>query len=133
MGDRKKAPSQRQLRIGEELRHAISSVLARGDVRDPAVENTVVTVTEVRASPDLKHATVFVSPLGGGDGAELIEGLKRSSRYLRGQISKQVYLRNTPQIHFELDTTFDNAGHIDKLLHRPEVKRDLHRASENDD
>ncbi len=133
MGDRKKAPSQRQLRVGEELRHALATILARGDVRDPGVEGTVVTVTEVRASPDLKHATAFVSPLGGGDGEALLAGLKRSAKYLRGQISKQVQLRNTPQFVFEIDTSFDTAGHIDELLHRPEVKRDLDRPDSGDE
>jgi len=133
MGDRKKAPSQRQLRVGEELRHALAAILARGEVRDPGVEGTVITVTEVRASADLKHATAFVSLLGGGDSTELLAGLKRSAKYLRGQISKQVQLRNTPQFTFELDMSFDTAGHIDDLLHRPEVKRDLDRHDSGDE
>lgn len=133
MGDRKKAPSQRQLRVGEELRHVLAGILARGDVRDADVENAVITVTEVRASPDLKHATVFVSPLGGGDQAALLDGLKRSARYLRGQVSKQVHLRHTPQLVFELDTSFDTAGHIDELLHRPDVRRDLDHGGGGDE
>jgi ribosome-binding factor A len=130
MGDRKKAPSQRQLRVGEELRHAIAGILARDDIRDPDVEGVVITVTEVRASPDLKRATVFITPLGGGDHDAVLQGLKRSARYLRGQVSKQVHLRHTPQFVFELDTSFDTAGHIDELLHRPEVRRDLARGDD---
>jgi len=133
MGVRKKAPSQRQLRVGEELRHALAGILARGDVRDPDVEGALISVTEVRASPDLKHATVFFSPLGSDDGAEVLKGLRRSARYLRGQVSKQVHLRHTPQLVFELDTSFDNAGHIDELLHRPEVRRDLDRDLDDTD
>ena len=125
MSGRNRAPSQRQLRVGEELRHIIAGILSRGEIRDPDVEGTVITVTEVRTSPDLKHATAFVAPLGGGDVDAILSGLKRSAGYIRGQVSRQVRLRYTPQFEFELDTSFDTASHIDGLLHRPEVQRDL--------
>lgn len=125
MAGRNRAPSQRQLRVGEELRHIIAGVLARGEIRDPDIEGTVITVTEVRTSPDLKHATVFVAPLGGGDVTAILEGLKRSARYIRGQVARQIRLRYTPEFVFETDTSFDTASHIDGLLHRPEVQRDL--------
>ena len=125
MAGRNRAPSQRQLRVGEELRHVISGILARGEIRDPDVQGVVITVTEVRASPDLKYATVFIAPLGGGDVEAILEGLKRSAKYVRGQVARQVCLRNTPQLVFEVDTSFDTGSHIDSLLHRPEVQRDL--------
>lgn len=136
---RSRAPSQRQLRVGEELRHVISAVLARGDVRDPDVEGRVITVTEVRASPDLKHATVFVLPLGlseGGQKAEtsaLVDGLRRSAKFLRGQAASQLHLKYMPEIHFEMDTSFDNASHIEGLLHSKGVARDLAREDPGDD
>jgi ribosome-binding factor A len=133
MAGRNRAPSQRQLRVGEELRHLISGVLSRGDIRDPDVEGVVITVTEVRASPDLKYATVFVAPLGGGNVEAILGGLKRSSKFVRGQIAKQVRLRYTPQFVFEIDTSFDTGSHIDSLLHRPEVQRDLGEEESDDD
>ena len=125
MAGRNRAPSQRQLRVGEELRHVIAEILARGEIRDPDVEGKVITVTEVRSSPDLKYATVFVSPLGGGEVEAVLAGLKRSAKFVRGQVARQMSLRYAPQFIFELDTSFDTAGHIDGLLHRPEVQRDL--------
>ncbi len=132
---RNRAPSQRQLRVGEELRHAISEVLSRGEIRDPAVEGEVVSVTEVRASPDLKQATVYVFPLGLHEAADteaaeaVVDGLKRSAAFVRGRVARKVHLRHTPQFSFELDTSFNNASHIDDLLHRPEVARDIDHAS----
>ena len=132
MAGRNRAPSQRQLRVGEELRHVIAGVLSRGEIRDPDVEGAVITVTEVRASPDLKHATVFVSPLGGGDVDAILAGLKRSAKFIRGQVARQVRLRYTPQFVFETDTSFDTASHIDGLLHSPEVLRDLGPEDEED-
>ena len=124
-----KGPSQRQLRVGEELRHALAWILERGELRDPALATTPVTVTEVRVSPDLKNATCFVTPLGGGDAdavKEVIDALGRARKFLRHEVVRQVNLKFAPQLHFEHDTSFDTAGHIDELLHRPEVARDLH-------
>jgi ribosome-binding factor A len=118
-------PSQRQLRVGEELRHALAHVLQRGELRDPALKDVTVTVTEVRVSPDLKNATAYVMPLGGRNGGAVIEGLTRSAGYLRGQLAREVPLRFSPMLSFALDTSFDHASRINELLHRPEVRRDL--------
>jgi len=124
-----KGPSQRQLRVGEELRHAVAWILERGELRDPALASTPVTVTEVRVSPDLKNATCFVTPLGGGDAdavKAVIEALGRARKFLRHAVVSRVKLKYAPQLHFEHDTSFDFAGHIETLLHRPDVVRDLH-------
>ncbi len=118
-------PSQRQLRVGEELRHAIAHILERGDIRDPEVAGRLVTVTEVTISPDLHNATVFVVPLGGGDPAPLIAGLKRVRPYLRHELAQLVQLRVVPDLSFVADTSFDQASRIEALLHSPEVRRDV--------
>ncbi|MEG3617065.1 30S ribosome-binding factor RbfA [Magnetovibrio sp. PR-2] len=131
-----KGPSQRQLRVGEELRHAIAWILERGELRDPAIANTPVTVTEVRVSPDLKNATCFVTPLGGGEPdavAEVVGALSRARKFLRHEVVRKVNLKYAPQLHFEHDTSFDTAGHIDELLHRPDVARDLHHDDDEED
>jgi ribosome-binding factor A len=127
--DHRKAegPSQRQLRVGEELRHALAHLLERGELRDPALHDITVTVTEVRVSPDLKNATAYVMPLGGGHAPEVVAALKRSAPYVRGALARAVQLRHAPQIGFALDTSFDHASRIDALLHRPDVARDLGR------
>jgi ribosome-binding factor A len=124
-----KGPSQRQLRVGEELRHALAMILERAELRDPVLIKTQITVTEVRLSPDLKNATCFVTPLGGGDVdtiKEVIAALERAKKYLRHEVVQRVNLRYAPTLHFVHDVTFDNASHIDELLHQPEVARDLH-------
>jgi ribosome-binding factor A len=126
-------PSQRQLRVGEELRHALSRILQRGELRDPALKDVAVTVTEVRISPDLKNATAYVMPLGGARREEVMEGLARSAGYLRSQIAREVPLRFTPGLAFALDTSFDHASRINELLHRPEVERDLGGEAETQD
>ena len=123
-------PSQRQLRVGEELRHALSRILQRGELRDPARKDDAVTVTEERVSPDLRNATAFVMPLGGRNAPEVLDALARSAGYLRGQLGREVPLRFTPGLAFALDTSFDHAHRINELLHRPEVERDL--AAEDD-
>ena len=120
-----KPPSQRQLRVGEELRHAVAAVIERGDFRDPDLQGRAITVTEVRVSPDLRNATVFVVPLGGGDVAPIVGGLKRARAFLRHEIAKAVELRSVPDLFFEPDTTFDEASRIDALLRSPQVRRDL--------
>ena len=119
------APSQRGLRVGELIRHALAEVLQRGDVHDPAFEGTIVTVPEVRMTPDLKTATVYVVPLGGKNGEAILEAFERNSRYLRGVVAKKVNLRSAPTLRFRLDQSFDEGERIDALLRRPEVKRDL--------
>jgi len=118
--------SQRQLRVGEELRHALAQLLRPGELRDPALREANVTVTEVKVSPDLKNATAFVMPLAGADAAEIMAGLKRCAPFLKGRVAQMVELRQAPNIVFAVDTAFDSAARIEALLHRPEVERDLH-------
>lgn len=128
-----RAPSQRQLRVGEELRHVIASILERGDIRDADVAGRPVTVTEVTVSPDLRNATVFVIPLGGGDSVSLLAGLKRVRPYLRHEVARMVQMRTIPDLSFVADATFDNASRIEALLHSPEVRRDLGGDQADDD
>ena len=125
-----RAPSQRQLRVGEEVRHLLAQVLGRGELRDPFLADRTITVTEVRISPDLKKATAFVLPLAGAETEEVMAGLKRSAPHLRGLVAQEMRLRYAPQISFELDRTFDHAARIAALLHSPAVERDL---TEDDD
>ncbi|CAA7617604.1 30S ribosome-binding factor RbfA [Magnetospirillum sp. SS-4] len=120
-----KPPSQRQLRVGEELRHAIANIIERGEFRDPGLQDRAITVTEVRVSPDLHNATVFVVPLGGGDPTPILAGLKRAKAFLRHEISRSVQLRAVPDLWFQADTTFDEASRIDDILRSPVVRRDL--------
>jgi len=108
--------SQRQLRVGEELRHALARLLERGVLRDPALVGLSITVTEVRVSPDLKNATAFVTPLGGTGGAEAVKALNHAGAHLRGLIASEVRLRHTPRLGFLLDTSFDNASRIERVL-----------------
>lgn len=118
-------PSQRQLRVAEEIRHALSAVFAREEFRDPELHGLHVTVTEVRASPDLKHMTAFVSALGKDLTKDQLAALKRVSPFLRRAIAKSVRLRYAPDLHFQPDTALDYAMHINEVMHRPEVQRDL--------
>lgn len=118
-------PSQRQLRAAELVRHALVGVLARDELRDPALMGALITVGEVRASPDLRHMHVFVAPLGGGDPAALAEALNRAAPYLRGRLAREVDLRNAPALHFLADTSYAFAQRIDAALAAPEVARDL--------
>ncbi len=120
-----KGPSQRQLRAGELIRHALVDVLAHEELRDPDLEGVSVTVSEARVSPDLKHASVFVAPLGGGDPAKTAAALNRCARFLRGRLGRRIELRYTPELKFLPDESFDEAEHIGALLHRPDVARDL--------
>lgn len=128
-----KAPSQRQLRVGEELRHVIAMIIERGEFRDPDLAGRAITVTEVRVSPDLRNATVFVVPLGGGDVTPILEGLKRAKSFLRHEIARMVELRSVPDLWFQEDTTFDTASRIDSILNSPEVRRDTGHGSVIDD
>lgn len=118
-------PSQRQLRVAEEIRHVLAATFARGAFRDPELVDAHVTVTEVRVSPDLKHATAFVSRLGRSDIDALLPALKRAAPHLRAEVAHRVRLRFAPDLHFQPDTTLDQAMKIDALLHRPDVARDL--------
>jgi ribosome-binding factor A len=126
MGDRVDGvASQRQLRVGEELRHALARILRDAECRDPALENANITVTEVRISPDLRNAIAFVMPLAGTNTAEVMAGLQRSATFLKGLVAREVFLRNTPNLVFALDDTFDRAARISALLAIPSVARDL--------
>ncbi len=109
-------PSQRQLRVGELVRHAVSRVLERGEVHDPEIAGKSITVTEVRMSPDLKVATAYVMPLGGEQGAAVVEALCRVAPYLRRRLGDDVALKFLPELRFVVDETFDHADRIDQLL-----------------
>ena len=125
--DSSSAPSQRVLRVGELVRHALAEMLTRGEVHDPVIETHLITVPEVRMSPDLRVATIYVMPLGGRDADDVIAALDRNRRYLRGELARRVNLKFAPEIRFRLDERFDEAARIEKLLQSPEVKRDLEK------
>ena len=129
---RAKGPSQRQLRVGEELRHALSRILARGELRDPALADLNLTVTEVRVSPDLKNATAFVVPLGGGGLEAAVGALNHAGGFFRSRLAREVTLRHAPRIAFAPDRTFDEARRVDEILERPRVRRDLAAGSRQD-
>ncbi|MDP3898961.1 MAG: 30S ribosome-binding factor RbfA [Mesorhizobium sp.] len=121
-----KGPSQRQLRVGEQVRHALSEVLQRGEVIDDVIETTVISVSEVRMSPDLGIATAFVAPLAAKDDNAVIQALAKNAKFIRGRISHALrQMRSIPELRFRLDTSFDNMAKIDDLLRLPEVARDL--------
>lgn len=128
------APSQRMLRVGEQVRAAITQVLQRGDIRDPILSNTLISVTEVRMSPDLQVATAYVTPLGVEDHAATIAALNKNARFIRGRISPDLrQMRNIPELRFRDDTSFDNYSKIDALLRSPEVARDLDQKDDEPD
>ncbi|SFL14180.1 30S ribosome-binding factor RbfA [Methylobacterium pseudosasicola] len=118
-------PSQRQQRVAELVRHALAEVLQRGDIQDPVLGTHVVTVPEVRMSPDLKLATAYVMPLGGVDEAPVIAALERHRKVLRQEVARRVNLKFAPELRFRRDETFDEAARIDKLLRDERVQRDL--------
>jgi ribosome-binding factor A len=127
-------PSQRQQRVAEIVRHAIAGVLARGDINDDVLSKYIVTIPEVRMSPDLRLATAYVMPLG-GEGEELVlEALERHKKLLRGEVARRVNLRFSPELRFMRDESFDEAARIDKLLRTAEVRRDIEsEPTEEDD
>jgi ribosome-binding factor A len=125
-------PSQRQLRAAELVRHALVEIVQREDLRDPDLKGAYITIGEVRASPDLKHMTAFVSCLGPGDPQRIANGLTRISGFLRGRLGKSTDLRFTPELHFQPDISYDEARHIDELLASPEVARDLKHDDEEE-
>ncbi len=120
-----RAPSQRQLRVGELVRHALADVFQQGTVHDPALEGMVVTVPEVRMTPDLRLATAFVLPLGGKGADTLLATLDRHRKFLRGEVAHRVNLRFAPDLRFRLDESFEAGERIDSLLRSPDVKRDI--------
>ena len=117
--------SVRLLRVGEQVRHALSDILARGDVHDEVLASHSVSITEVRMSPDLRHATVFVKPLLGADEAEVLAALKKNVRYLKGEVARRVNTKYAADLKFLADESFDEGSHIDALLRSPAVARDL--------
>jgi ribosome-binding factor A len=128
-----KGPSQRQLRVGEQVRHALSDLLQRGEVSDDLIEATVISVSEVRMSPDLKIATAFVAPLGARDEEAVVEALNRHARFIRGKMSPALrQMKYMPEFRFRLDTSYDNMSRIDELLRSPEVARDLDADGKDD-
>jgi ribosome-binding factor A len=122
-----KAPSQRMLRMGELVRHALAEMFSRGDVHDPVLETHVITIPEVAMTPDLRHATAYVMPLGGKDERAVLDALNRNKKYMRGVVAKKIQAKFTPDLHFRLDERFDRADEIDRLLKQPEVQRDLRK------
>lgn len=126
-------PSQRQLRVGELVRHALAEILARGDLPDPALSKVMITVPEVRMSPDLKIATCYVMPLGGKDPKAAIDALATNAKPLRGEIARRVELKFVPELRFRIDTSFEEGDRIDALLRSPQVQRDLDKHDADND
>jgi ribosome-binding factor A len=124
--------SQRQLRVGEQVRHAIADILAQGIVHDADLEGHIITVPEVRMSPDLKLATVYVMPLGGRDTEVVLAALERNKKFLRGEVARRVNLKFAPELRFHVDERFDEAERIEKLLRTPAVQKDLDKNLEQD-
>lgn len=118
-------PSQRTLRVGELIRHAVSDLLSRGEINDPVLEGHVISVSEVQMSPDLKHATVYVMPLGGKDIGPVIEALERNKKFMRGEVAHRVALKFAPDLRFRVDESFAQGAKIDAILNSPAVQRDL--------
>jgi len=126
------AASQRQLRVGELIRHAVAEMLTRGEVHDPVIESHMITVPEVAVTADLRLATIYVMPLGGHDATQVRDALERNKKFLRGEIARRINLKFAPDIRFRIDERFDEAERIDKLLRSPAVARDL-KDKESDD
>jgi ribosome-binding factor A len=124
--------SQRQLRVGEQVRHAIADILAQGIVHDADLEGHIITVPEVRMSPDLKLATVYVMPLGGRDTEVVLAALERNKKFLRGEVARRVNLKFAPELRFHVDERFDEAERIEKLLRTPAVQKDLEQDPDSD-
>lgn len=127
-----KGPSQRQLRVGELIKHAVSEVLVRGEVHDDTIASHVITVTEVRMSPDLKLATAYVMPLGGVDLKPVLEALNRNKKHFRSVVAGAVNLKFAPDIRFREDDTFEEAMRIERLLHSDRVRRDVEKRGDDD-
>ena len=125
--------SQRQLRVGELVRHAIAEMLTRGDVHDPVIEGHLITVPEVRMSPDLRLATIYVMPMGGRDADEVVAAFDRQKKFLRAEVAHRINLKFAPDLRFRVDERFDEAERIDRLLRSPAVKRDLEDQGEDDE
>ncbi len=125
--------SQRQLRVGELVRHAFAEMLTRGDVHDPVIEGHLITVPEVRMSADLRLATIYVMPMGGRDIKDVLAALERNRKFVRAEIAHRINLKFAPDIRFRADERFDEADRIEKLLRSPDVARDLHKSEGGDE
>jgi ribosome-binding factor A len=125
--------SQRQLRVGELVRHALAGLLARGEVHDPVIEGHLITVPEVRMTPDLRLATVYIMPLAGRDSDDVIAAFERNKKFLRREVAREINLKFAPDLRFRVDDRFDEAERIDRLLRSPEVKRDLDHGEPGDE
>jgi ribosome-binding factor A len=123
--DKGREPSQRQLKVGEMIRHALAEIFSRSEINDEVLERHSLTVPEVRMTPDLKLATVYVLPLGGGNAEEAVAHLDKHKRYLRGLLAKRVNMKFMPELRFKVDTSFEASARIDELLASPKVARDL--------
>src|SRR5580765_6311906 len=125
--------SVRLLRVGEQVRHVLSELLQRGDVRDDTLQSHLVSITEVRMSPDLKHATVFVKPLLGADEEAVLKALRTNTAFLQSEVARRVNTKYAAKLKFLADDSFDEGSHIDSLLRKPDIARDLGERAENDD
>jgi ribosome-binding factor A len=125
-------PTQRMLRVGELVRHALANLFARGEVEDELLAGKVITVPEVRMSPDLKLASAYVMPLGGEQAAEIVAALNRHQRFIRGRIAPELDLKFAPEVRFFIDETFEEFGKIDAILRSDRVQRDLHPDDDED-
>jgi len=125
--------SQRQLRVGELIRHALADMLTRGDIHDPVVEGHMITIPEVQVTADLRLATVFVMPMGGRDAEKVVAAFERHKKYLRSEIAHRINLKFAPDIRFRVDIRFAEAERIDRLLRSPEVKRDLKKPDKDNE
>jgi ribosome-binding factor A len=125
-------PSQRMLRVGELVRHALAALFARGEIEDDVLVGKVITVPEVRMSPDLKLASAYVMPLGGQGATEVVEALNRHARFIRGRVAPEIDLKFAPEVRFFVDQTFEEFGKIDALLKSDRVQRDLHHDGDDD-
>ena len=130
---RELGPSQRQLRVGEMLRHALAEILSRSDIRDTDLDGVSVTITQVKPSPDMRYATVYCAPLGGGNADRVIAALNRHKGFLRGQMGHMISIKFTPDLRFVEDQSFAEAEKIENLLKSPEVQRDLAHSDESED
>jgi ribosome-binding factor A len=128
-----RGPSQRALRVGEVIRHALAEILARGEVNDEILAHHIITIPEVRMSPDMRLATAYVMPLGGRDVGPVLEALERHRRFIKGEIARRINLRYAPDIRFRQDQTFEEASRIEALLHSEKVRRDLETERQPED
>jgi len=129
----RKPPGQRQLRVGERIRHILADVLRRGDLHDPLLADAaMITVTAVELGPDLKHATAYIMPLGGKNAPGVVEALNKASGYFRAQVAPELDLRYSPKISFRIDHSFEQAAHIDKILRQERVQKDIYATDDDE-